>query len=194
MPLVKNAVGILRHDNVRQRAEEREAERLDLPHGVACAGPHRVHGSNGQSSGGGSGEDQVELSRHVDDEEFAKRHGGKEAEEGADDGDGEDPREVGLGILGEEAQPVHGGQAGDKDARHAAGAGGRSLNDGVFLGAELHPDQGDAREKLCEEGDDAVAEDGAEHCCAEGEARLETWERRVKTLGAARESILPSHT
>lgn len=174
VPVVKNTIGILSNTDDEQSNDERNTQSLDLPDGIGRTGSNSVHGADGHSGSSRRGEDEVELSGDVDDEESSEGNSSEEAEEGADEGDGEDAAKVLLGVVGEEVETVHGGETGDEDTGHATGASGSGLDDGVLLGTESAAEDGDVREGLCQHEDEAITEDGAEHGSGESETSLET--------------------
>lgn len=174
VPVVQDAIGVLAHDDEEEGSDEGVAKSLDLLQGIGGTGSDGVHRTDGHGGGSGGGEDEVQLSGDVDDEELSKRDSGEETEEGADKGDGENTAEIALGVVREKFQPVHGGETGHEDTGHATGAGSSSLDDGVFLGSELLADIRDAGQELGQHENEAIAEDGSEHGRGKGEASLET--------------------
>ena len=134
-----------------------------------------MHGADGQGDGGRRGEDELELTGNLDDEELAKGGNVEETQEGADKGNGEDGADVVLGsvALAHGIKAVHGGNTGDEDTRNTTSTGSSGLDDGVFLGTENTTDDGNPpgpRHHL----DDTVTENSTEHVGAEGETGLET--------------------
>ncbi|CAH0027654.1 unnamed protein product [Clonostachys rhizophaga] len=157
VPVVEDAIGVLRDDDVDEGADEGVAESLDLLDGVAGTAADSVHGANGHGRGDGGGEDQVELTGGVDDEELSEGHGGEETEETADEGHGQGAAKVLLGVVGEQTELVHGRQTGDEHAGETTGTTGGGLDDGIFLGTEGLAEIGDVREDLAEEDNETIS-------------------------------------
>lgn len=174
VPVVEDTVSVLSNADDEKGNDEGNAERLDLSDGISGTGTNSVHGSDGHGSGGGRGEDKVQLARNVDDEEASEGNSSEETEEGADKGDGEDAAEILLGVVGEQVETVHGGETGDEDTGHTTGTGGGGLDDGVLLGTEAASEERDVGQGLSQHEDEAVTEDGAEHGGGESETSLET--------------------
>jgi hypothetical protein len=177
---VEDTVGVLTNTDDEQGNDEGNTKRLDLADSIVGTRAHSVHGADGHGGGGGSREDEIQLTSDVDDEESSERDSSEETEKGADESDCENAAEILLGVVGEEVETVHGGETGDENTGHTTGTGSGGLDDGVLLGTELASEERDVGERLCEHEDETVTEDGAEHGSRESETSLETCEVLVR--------------
>lgn len=95
-----------------------------------------MHGADGHGSCRRSGEDELQLSRQVNDEELAKRCGGGESEIATHNGQCNESTEVLLGC-GEQTQLVERWNTGYEHTAETTCGSGSSLDNVVLTWTEL---------------------------------------------------------
>lgn len=176
MPIVKDTNGVVRGNSLDEGDHESPGEALELAGSIKSAGSTSVHGADGDGSGGGSWEDELELARNLDDEEAAEWGDHEDTEEGADNGQGEDTANILLWGSSEKLQLVHGWEGGDEKGGHSTSTDGCGLDDGVLLWSEVTSN--DWKLRLGHGLDDTETENGTKHGGGESETSLETCRMR----------------